>query len=112
MTQGIHDAEDDSSVYSESFDKNDSTTCEDKFSETEERDEVKEILKLTQKETRRVQIWRCAATGMLLLTAFAVTFTTYRFLKDEEKNNFETAVRYLNGEFCRTVNDDSFTILT
>ncbi|CAB9496705.1 Receptor-type guanylate cyclase gcy [Seminavis robusta] len=65
----------------------------------EERDEVKEIQKLSQKDTRRVQLWRLAATCCLLVTALAITYTTYRFLKREETNNFETAFE----QFSRTV---------
>ena len=57
-----------------------------------ERDEVKEIQKSSLKDTRRVNVLRLATTFVLLLTALLVTLTTYRFLKTEEKNNFETAV--------------------
>ena len=72
-----------------------STTTEDFHSSEEQRDEVKEILKMTQKDTKRVIFWRFACTAALAVTAFAVTFTTYRFLKAEEKKNFETAVSAL-----------------
>ena len=58
----------------------------------EERDEVKEIQKMSQGDTNKIRLWRLVVTCVLLLTALAVTLTTYRVLKDEEKNDFETAV--------------------
>jgi hypothetical protein len=70
-----------------------SSSGDQEFSSLEERDEVKEVYKLSAKDTLRVQIWRLAATSVLLLTATAVTYATYRFLKEAEKKSFETAVR-------------------
>lgn len=64
-------------------------------STAEERDEKKEIHKMSAKDTFRVQLWRGAVTVVLLITALAVTLTTYKFLKAEEKNSFEVAVRLL-----------------
>ncbi|CAB9524809.1 Receptor-type guanylate cyclase gcy [Seminavis robusta] len=63
------------------------------------RDEVKEIEKSSQVDTANVRLWRLATTGALLLTAFLVTYATYRFLKNEERNNFETAFE----QFSRTI---------
>ena len=57
-----------------------------------ERDEVQEVHKTTQSETRRLHIWRGIVTFVLLLTALAVTLTTYKLLKSEQHDNFETAV--------------------
>ena len=59
------------------------------------RDEKKEVYKMSAKDTFRVQLWRAAVTLVLLLTAFAVTWTTYRLLKDEEESNFEVAVSHM-----------------
>jgi len=59
---------------------------------TEERDEVKEVMKMSQKDTRRVIFWRFVVTFMLLLTALAVTGTTYKFLADEQGEDMEAAV--------------------
>jgi len=64
----------------------------DEGSATPERDEVKEIEKITSKDTKSVNISRLLATAALLVTAFIVTFATYSLLKQEETNNFETAV--------------------
>ena len=55
--------------------------------------EKQEVYKMSAKDTFRVQLWRVAVTVVLLLTAFAVTYTTYLLLKQEEKSNFEVAVR-------------------
>ena len=57
------------------------------------RDEVGEVRKMSSKDTNRLQLWRIVVTGVLLLTAFAVTFTTYTLLKQQEDENFQTAVR-------------------
>ena len=57
------------------------------------RDEVKEVRKMSSKDTSRLRLWRIVVTGVLLLTAFAITFTTYTLLKQQEEKNFQTAVR-------------------
>ena len=61
----------------------------------EERDEVKEVQNMSRKDTRRIRAWRFVATGILLLTALAVTLTTFKFLDREEVSDFETAVSNL-----------------
>jgi uncharacterized membrane protein YcjF (UPF0283 family) len=58
------------------------------------RDEVGEVRKMSSKDTNRLRLWRIVVTGVLLLTAFAVTFTTYTLLKQQEDENFQTAVCY------------------
>ena len=63
-------------------------------SSEEERDEVKEVQKMSQQDTNKVNLWRLAATLVLIAVACAVTYTTYRFLKLEEQSNFETAVSH------------------
>ncbi|CAB9505736.1 Receptor-type guanylate cyclase gcy [Seminavis robusta] len=92
-----------------------SSTCEDEdeyslVSETmtdtggapsEERDEKKEVYKMSAKDTRRVRLWRFVVTAALLITALVVTLTTYRFLKNEETSNFEVAFE----QFSRTLAD-------
>jgi hypothetical protein len=57
-----------------------------------ERDEVREVENMARKDTSRVRMWRFAVTGVLTLTAVAVTVITYRFLIEEQQNNFDTAV--------------------
>jgi hypothetical protein len=60
-----------------------------------DRDEVKEVRKLSSKDTTRIRCWRFVVTLVLLLTAFAVTFTTYILLQQQEHENFVTAVRVM-----------------
>jgi hypothetical protein len=64
------------------------------FTEEEppERDEVKEVQKMSQKDNSRVYMWRFVMTGVLTLTAVAVTVTTYKVLSGEQASNFETTV--------------------
>jgi hypothetical protein len=59
------------------------------------RDEVGEVRKMSSKDTKRLRLWRLVVTGVILLTAFAVTFTTYTLLENQENENFQTAVRCL-----------------
>jgi uncharacterized membrane protein YcjF (UPF0283 family) len=71
----------------------DATTTETE--QIDRRDEVGEVRKMSSKDTKRLRLWRIVVTGVLLLTAFAVTFTTYTLLKQQEDENFQTAVRTL-----------------
>ena len=64
-------------------------------SEEVDRDEVKEVRKIASKDTTRIRVWRYVITLVLLLTAFAITFATFTLLKQQENENFETAVRVL-----------------
>ena len=59
------------------------------------RDEVVEVRKMSSKDTNRLRLWRVVMTGVLLLTAFAITFTTYTLLEQQEDENFKTAVRFI-----------------
>ena len=65
-------------------------------SEEVDRDEVKEVRKIASKDTTRIRVWRYVITLVLLLTAFAITFATFTLLKQQENENFETAVRSIN----------------
>ena len=64
------------------------------------RDEVGEVRKMSSQDTFRLRLWRVVVTGVLLLTAFAVTFTTYTLLKQQEDENFQTAVRFFGRCYC------------
>ena len=70
-----------------------SSTNSESFESKTERDEVKEVQKMSQKDTSRVIFWRTAVTVVLLLTAVAVTLTTYKLLKKAQNDDVETAVR-------------------
>ena len=65
----------------------------------ESRDEVKEVEKATRAETNRLRLWRIVVTVVLLLTALAVTLTTYKLLQHQEHKSFETAVSKLGRSF-------------
>ena len=58
----------------------------------EQRDEVKEIRKLSRKDTNRIRLWRVVVTLVLLGTAVAVTLTTYNILLEKQNEIFEEAV--------------------
>lgn len=57
-----------------------------------ERDEVREVRKMSQKDTALVRRWRFAVTGMLLITAIIITVVSYTLLNDQEMENFAVAV--------------------
>jgi uncharacterized membrane protein YcjF (UPF0283 family) len=82
-------ADDDNSERSFSANSDDESYVE---KEEVDRDEVKEVRKLSSKDTTRIRWWRFVVTLVLLLTAFAVTFTTYTLLQQQEHKNFKTAV--------------------
>ena len=69
----------------------DATTTETE--QVNRRDEVGEVRKMSSKDTNRLRLWRIVVTSVILLTAFAVTFTTYSLLQQQEEENFKTAVR-------------------
>ena len=59
-------------------------------------DEIQEVRDKAKRETQNVTLWRFALVTLLVTVGLAVTLTTFRFLREEETNNFETAVR----RFC------------
>eukprot|EP00934_Nitzschia_sp_Nitz4_P007269 Nitzschia sp. Nitz4//scaffold229_size32011//3230//7371//NITZ4_007915-RA/size32011-processed-gene-0.6-mRNA-1//1//CDS//3329542847//7259//frame0 len=72
---------------------------------TSERDEVQEVLNVSKRETFRVSLWRLIATGVLILTAVAVTLTTYFFLNRQKTRSFETQF----DQFSRKVAEAAMT---
>ena len=58
----------------------------------EEELEIEQVKRMAQADTTRVNRSRLVVTIVLLITAFCVTYTTFRLLKKEEQDNFETAV--------------------
>ena len=87
----VDDIDDDSSKSSNGLDVDGTVTTEEPS--RHRRDEVKEVRNMSSQDTRRLRRWRLVVTGVLLLTAFAVTFTTYTLLQQQEDENFQTAVR-------------------
>ena len=63
-----------------------------------ERKEIQAIEVMAFAETFRVDLWRMIVTSILLITAVAITITTFYFLDREKSRNFDTAVRLL--EVC------------
>jgi hypothetical protein len=86
---GYDDCHDDDDVDEHGFD---ATTTETEL--IDRRDEVNEVRKMSSKDTNRLRLWRIVVTSVILLTAFAVTFTTYTLLQQQEEENFKTAVRF------------------
>jgi uncharacterized membrane protein YcjF (UPF0283 family) len=85
----VDDDDDDNDEDKEVFDVDDQGDAQ----QQQRRDEVGEVRKMSSKDTNRLRLWRWVVTGVLLLTAFAVTFTTYTLLEQQEDKNFQTAVR-------------------
>jgi uncharacterized membrane protein YcjF (UPF0283 family) len=85
------DVDDDDDEDKEAFEV-DSTTMGETDKLDARRDEVGEVRKMSSKDTNRLRLWRLVVTGVLFLTAFAVTFTTYSLLEQQEEENFKTAV--------------------
>lgn len=56
-----------------------------------ERDEIEEVQKFAQKDTRRIFIWRFVIFGVLLATACTVTVTTWKILQKEQEQSFISA---------------------
>jgi hypothetical protein len=75
-----------------------SANSDDESYDEVDRDEVKEVCKLSSKDTTRIRFGRFVVTVVLLLTVFAVTLATYTFLEQQEYENFVTAV---NIEFVQ-----------
>ena len=67
--------------------------------EVQPRDEVKELEKFTQKDSRRVFIGRILVTVLLAAMGVAVCVTSYTLLVDQEETNFEQAVSAVLYEF-------------
>jgi hypothetical protein len=83
-------ADNDSSEGSYSVNSDDESYDE---KEESDRDEVKEVRKMSSRDTTRILFWRYVVTFVMLLTASAVTIATYLFLQRQEYENFVTAVR-------------------
>ena len=93
--KGSDSGDDDSKNDEDNVQGLDGTTTETET--VDRRDEVGEVRKMSSKDTNRLRLWRIVVTGVLLLTAFAVTFTTYTLLKQQEDENFKTAVGHLSS---------------
>ena len=90
--EGIGDDDDDGEIKADA-----TTTTSSHHSPIGRRDEVVEVRKMSSKDTKRLRLWRIVVTSVLLLTAFVITFTTYKLLKQQEDSNFQTAVRTITS---------------
>ena len=72
--------------------KEPTTTMADSSSHGGGRNEIEEIRKQSRVETARVRTWRILVTVALLITAIAVTGTTYTLLVNQEDKNFRNVV--------------------
>ena len=61
-------------------------------SDGDDTDEIAAVQKFSEKDTRRIRAWRYVIAATLLVTALAVTLTTYQLLRGEQKAAFEAAV--------------------
>ena len=79
-------------------DSDDGSEQEDESLGQSQRDEVKEVEKLAQRETRNVQVWRRWVLFLIFATGGALSYMTYNFLSSEEEDNHTDAVCCA---FCR-----------
>ena len=83
----------------------DATTVSGGVDSLSERDEIKEVREYNKEDNRNVQLWKIALMTLLAAFGVAITYTTYTFLKQEERDSFEVAVspwqqnHFMNG-FC------------
>ena len=61
-------------------------------SDGDDTDEIAAVQKFSEKDTRRIRAWRYVIAATLLVTALAVTLTTYQLLRAEQNAAFEAAV--------------------
>ena len=70
----------------------DATTVSGGVDSLSERDEIKEVREYNKEDNRNVQLWKIALMTLLAAFGVAITYTTYTFLKQEERDSFEVAV--------------------
>ena len=90
--------------YHHQFVGDETTTVFSFVDDDTERDEVKEIRKLSSRDTNRIRLWRVVVTLVLLGTAVSVTFATYRLLLTKQDRIFEEAVsaRQARRIYCQS----------
>jgi len=74
---------------------------EDFVNQDEQKTQIQQLQQRARADTRRIRFWRGIVTATILVTATAVSLTTYFSLRAQETTNFETAYR----QFARTVGD-------
>jgi hypothetical protein len=86
--------EDDQTKIEEEEEEMSSAFGEPSEKEEDERDEVKEVHKLAQKETARVRMGKLLVLVSILATAALVSTGTYIFLKKEEDDDYNDSVSF------------------
>jgi hypothetical protein len=59
-----------------------------------EKEELLQISRIAQKETRNLWLWKVALVGLMLTTAGLVSAGTYMFINDAQEKDFVDGVRY------------------
>lgn len=72
--------------------EDESASSDVESSTPEQRDEVHAIKKEARGETIKVLTWRMITTAALIVTAVAVSWTSYSILEEQEQEGFKTAV--------------------
>lgn len=75
---------------------NDSIQTEEDHQTNEIRDEIKEVRRIAERETARINFWRMVVASALVVTGVAVTMTTYYSLSSGENDKFQRAVSNKN----------------
>jgi hypothetical protein len=58
-----------------------------------EKEELQQITRIAQNETRNLWLWKIALLGLMLITAGLVSAGTYVFINDAQENDFVDGVR-------------------
>jgi hypothetical protein len=74
-------------------DDDDDQTSTSNNTRNKEESNQEEVAKLAQQETKNVQVWRRNVILMILAMGALVTTLTFIFLRDEDQEDFTTAVR-------------------
>jgi hypothetical protein len=60
-----------------------------------EKEELQQITRIAQNETRNLWLWKIALLGLMLVTAGLVSTGTYMFINDAQEKDFVDGVRRL-----------------
>ena len=99
LLDGVREAaamDDVSSVISEamSFSTSGHMSSTGEGTNTDSNKNLREVMKHTRRETKRVETWRELVTGVLVITASLVATTTFIYLNREEISAFKEAVSH------------------
>ena len=75
-----------------SSDHPDHTGSGEQLPDEEVRDEVKEVKRMAERETRNVKMWKFMVVAIILFTGAAISLFTYMSLAGEEEQDYVDAV--------------------